>query len=216
MITWQTLLAFAAIAFILIIIPGPSLLFIIGRALQHGRREALLSVVGNCAGVFVHVILVAVGVGAVLAASEVAFVALKIAGGVYLVYLGVQQIRHRKDGIDAVLELEAGGPARVSTLRLLRESFVVGVTNPKTLVFMVAVLPQFTDPALGSVGWQILQLGLVFALMSLVCDGSFALAASSARAWFARSPRRIAGIRAAGGGMIATLGVLLLLSRRPA
>jgi threonine/homoserine/homoserine lactone efflux protein len=215
-ITWQTLLAFAAIAFVLIIIPGPSLLFIIGRALQHGRREALLSVVGNCAGVFVHVLLVAIGVGAVLAASELAFIALKIAGGLYLVYLGVQQIRHRKDGIDAVLELDAPVGAKVGTGRLLRESFVVGVTNPKTLVFMVAVLPQFTDPALGAVGWQIVQLGLVFAVMALICDGTFALAASSARSWFARSPRRIAGIRAAGGAMIATLGVLLLLSRRPA
>jgi threonine/homoserine/homoserine lactone efflux protein len=215
-ITWQTLFAFSAIAFLLIILPGPSVLFIVGRALQHGRREALISVVGNSAGVFVHVILVAIGVGAVLAASEVAFIVLKVAGGMYLIYLGIQQIRHRRDGADAVLELEGLSHGRVSAGRLLRESFVVGVTNPKTLVFMVAVLPQFTDPALGSVGLQIITLGLVFVAMAIICDGTYALLASSARAWFAKSPRRIAGVRAAGGGMIAALGVLLLLSRRPA
>lgn len=216
MIAWSSLAAFAALAFVLIVIPGPSVLFIVGRALQHGRREALVSVFGNSLGVFVHVLLVAAGVGAVLAASEVAFIVLKVLGGLYLVFLGVQQIRHRREGLDAVIQLEDEAPARVSTRRLLRESFVVGVANPKTLVFMVAVLPQFTDPARGMVSLQIVLLGLVFFVMAILGDGTYALAAASARTWFARSARRIASVRAVGGAMITALGIVLLFSRHPA
>lgn len=215
MIPLDTLAAFSALAFVLIIIPGPSVLFIIGRALQHGRREALVSVLGNAGGEVVHALLVAVGVGALIAASEAAFTVLKIVGGVYLVYLGIQTIRHRNDGV-AVPGEDDEPVARVSTRRLLGESFVVGVTNPKTLVFVAAVLPQFADPARGSVAAQILILGLVFAIIAVISDGAYALLASSARQWFARSPRRIARIRATGGGMIAALGVVLMLSRRAA
>lgn len=192
------------------------MLFIVGRALQHGRREALYSVFGNASGEFVQVLLVAVGVGALLAASEAAFIVLKVAGGLYLIYLGIQQIRHRRDGVELPSEEAAPPPVRVSAGKLLRESFTVGVANPKTLIFMAAVLPQFTDPALGSVGVQIVLLGLVFVAIAILCDGTYALVASSARQWFARSPRRIQGVRVAGGGMITALGVLVLLSRRPA
>ncbi len=214
MITGSTLLAFGAIAFLLIILPGPSVLFIIGRALQHGRREALVSVVGNSAGVFIHVLLVAVGVGALLAASAVAFVVLKVVGGLYLIYLGVQQIRHRHEGLVVTADADPAPPAR--TRKLFGEAFVVGVANPKTLVFMVAVLPQFVDPSAGMITAQILELGVVFIAMSLVIDGTYALIAASARAWFAKSPRRIATVRSAGGGMIAVLGVALLAARRAA
>lgn len=207
-------MAFGAIAFLLIILPGPSVLFIIGRALQHGRREALVSVVGNSAGVFIHVLLVAVGVGALLAASAVAFVVLKVVGGLYLIYLGVQQIRHRNEGLVVTADADPALPAR--TRKLFGEAFVVGVANPKTLVFMVAVLPQFVDPSAGMITAQILELGVVFIAMSLVIDGTYALIAASARAWFAKSPRRIATVRSAGGGMISVLGVALLAARRAA
>ncbi|WP_296665619.1 LysE family translocator [Demequina sp.] len=212
MIAPHTLLAFAALAFVVIVIPGPSVLFIVGRALQHGRWPALVSVVGNTGGVLVHAVLVAFGVGAVIAASEAAFVVLKIVGGLYLVWLGVQAIRHRGDGL-AVRQDDAVVP---STGRLLAESFTVGVTNPKTLVFVAAVLPQFVDTASGPAWAQILMLGLVFAAIALVSDGAYALLASGARAWLARSPRRVAGIRATGGALMTALGVVLLLSRRAA
>jgi len=213
MIPPHTLLAFSALAFVLIIIPGPSVLFVVGRALQHGRREALLSVLGNAGGEVVHVFLVAAGVGALIAASEAAFVILKIVGGVYLIHLGFQAIRHRRDGLD-VPDADALPPARLSARRLLGESFTVGVMNPKTLIFVAAVLPQFVDTARGPAWAQILVLGLVFAIIAIVSDGTYALVASGARAWFGRSPARVARIRATGGGMIAALGVVLLLSRR--
>lgn len=211
--TLATLAAFFVLAAALIAVPGPSVLFIVGRALQHGRREALMSVVGNALGVFMHVVLVAVGVGALIAASQVAFVVLKVVGGLYLVYLGVQQWRHRNDGLQLPDDEEAPH-ARVSTLRLLGESYVVGLTNPKTLVFFVAVLPQFADPSRGSVATQMVVLGLVFMVMALIGDGAFALLASSARVWLVKRPARVAAVRGIGGGMIAGLGVLLLLYRK--
>lgn len=209
----DTLLAFSALAFVLIIIPGPSVLFIVGRALQHGRREALLSVVGNAGGEVVHVLLVAAGVGALIAASEAAFVILKVVGGLYLIYLGVQAIRHRADGLDLPDDGASYGTGP-SARRLLGESFTVGVMNPKTLVFVAAVLPQFVDARRGPAWAQILVLGLVFAIIAIVSDGAYALVASRARQWFGRSPTRVARIRGTGGGMIAGLGVVLLLARR--
>lgn len=219
MISWGTVAAFSALAFVVIIIPGPSVLFIVGRALQHGRRDALMSVVGNTGGELVHAALVAAGIGALIAASASAFVVLKFVGGAYLVYLGVQAVRHRRDGLDEVdMGVADAGvtPARRPTRRVLAESFTVGVTNPKTLVFVAAVLPQFVDPAAGPAWAQILLLGLLFAAIALVSDGAYALAASGARDWLARSPRRLERMRAAGGVMIASLGVVLMASRRVA
>ncbi len=99
MISWGTVAAFSALAFVVIVIPGPSVLFIVGRALQHGKRDALLSVVGNTGGELVHAALVAAGIGAVIAASAAAFVVLKFVGGGYLVYLGIQAVRHRREGL---------------------------------------------------------------------------------------------------------------------
>ncbi|HZL80336.1 MAG TPA: LysE family translocator [Demequina sp.] len=219
MISWGTVAAFSALAFVVIIIPGPSVLFIVGRALQHGRRDALMSVVGNTGGELVHAALVAAGIGALIAASASAFVVLKIVGGAYLVYLGVQAVRHRRDGLDAV-DMGAAdarvAPARRPARRVLAESFTVGVTNPKTLVFVAAVLPQFVDPAAGPAWAQILLLGLLFAAIALVSEVAYALAASGARDWFARSPRRLERMRGAGGVMIASLGVVLMASRRVA
>jgi len=218
-ISWGTLAAFSALAFVVIIIPGPSVLFIVGRALQHGRRDALLSVVGNTGGELVHAALVAAGIGALIAASSSAFVVLKFVGGAYLVYLGVQAVRHRRDGLDVadVGAADAGvALAHRPVRRVLAESFTVGVTNPKTLVFVAAVLPQFVDAAAGPAWAQILLLGLLFAAIALVSDGAYALAASGARDWFARSPRRLERMRGAGGVMIGSLGVVLMASRRMA
>jgi threonine/homoserine/homoserine lactone efflux protein len=218
MISWDTLVAFVALSFVIIVIPGPSVLFIVGRALQHGRREALLSVVGNAGGVVVHALLVAVGVGAIIAASAAAFTVLKLVGGAYLVYLGIQAIRHRRDGLvvptaDAQAADALTSPP-LTARRVLAEAFTVGVTNPKTLVFIAAVLPQFVDPASGPAGVQMLALGLVFAAVAVVSDGAYALLAASARGWFASSPTRIARVRATGGAMMAALGVALMVSRR--
>ena len=198
-------LAFFVASILFIQVPGPSLLFTIGRALTVGRREALLSVVGNGIGVTVQVLLVAVGLGAVVAASATAYTVIKVAGAAYVIWLGIQAIRHRGEAREAL-------EAQVATRRghALRIGFVVGVTNPKTILFFVAFLPQFTNTAAGHVGVQMAVLGLVFGVMAICSDSIWAVLASKARDWFARQPHRLDHLGAAGGTMMVGVGVTLL------
>jgi threonine/homoserine/homoserine lactone efflux protein len=199
-------LAFLVASLLFIQVPGPSLLFTIGRALTVGRREALLSVVGNALGLLAQVALVAVGLGAVVAASATAYTVVKVAGAAYVVWLGVQAIRHRAD---ARLAMEADTPVRRG--HPVRIGFTVGSTNPKTIVFFVAFLPQFTDPG-GPVAVQTLVLGAVFAAMAVASDSVWALAAGRARDWFARRPSRLDGLSTAGGLMMVGLGGAMVAS----
>jgi len=208
MVPWPQLLAWALTSAVIILIPGPSVLFIIGRALALGRRGALLSVLGNTLGALTIVIAVALGVGAVIAQSVVLFTIVKVGGALYLVWLGIQAIRHRRRAAAAVTD----GIAPYGRRRLLIEGFVVGVTNPKLVAFLIAVLPQFVVPAAGNVQLQLLVLGLVSTAIGWVLDSVWALAAGSARDWFARSPRRVERMSAAGGGFMIVLGGSMAIS----
>ena len=135
-------------------VPGPSLLFTIGRALTVGRRDALLSVVGNALGITVQVFLIALGLAAVVTASATAYTVVKVAGASYVIWLGIQAIRHRADARAAL-----GRPtATTGRGRALRTGLVVGLTNPKTIVFFVAFLPQFVNAEAGHVGLQMAAL----------------------------------------------------------
>ncbi|GAA3533312.1 LysE family translocator [Nocardioides daeguensis] len=203
------LAAFAVASFLFIQVPGPSLLFTIGRALTVGRRDALLSVVGNALGLVAQVVLVAVGLGAVVAASATAFTLLKLAGAAYVIYLGVRAVLHRADARAA---LEAVGVGTATTpargLVSVRTGFVVGATNPKTIVFFVAFLPQFIDGGAPAAP-QLLLLGVLFGAMAVCSDGCWALVAARARDWFARDPKRLDSLGAAGGVMMVGLGITL-------
>ncbi|MFW6773385.1 LysE family translocator [Nocardioides sp. CPCC 205120] len=210
--------AFLVAALLFIQLPGPSLLFTIGRALTVGRRDALLSALGNGIGVLAQVLLVAVGLGAVVAASATAYTVVKVAGAGYVVWLGVQAVRHRADARRA-LEPSADGPAgasavpvRASALRSLRIGVVVGATNPKTLVFFVAFLPQFTGA--GPAGPQVALLGLAFCVLAAASDSVWVLVASQTRTWFARRPERLDGLGAAGGALMIGLGTSMLVAER--
>ncbi len=207
--TLHALLAFAVASVILIAIPGPSVLFVIGRSLSLGRRAGLISVLGNELGALPLVAAVAFGVGSVVADSIVLFTTVKLLGGAYLLYLGVQAVRHRRQGLGDPAHAEL---APASSWSVLRQGFVVGVTNPKTIVFFVAALPQFVNFHAGNVPLQMMILGLVFTLVALICDGIWALLAGTARQWFARSPQRLANVRATGGGMMIALGGSLILT----
>jgi threonine/homoserine/homoserine lactone efflux protein len=203
------LLAFALASVVLIAVPGPSVLFVVGRSLALGRRGGLLSVLGNELGSLVPITAVALGVGSVVAQSIALFTVVKLLGAGYLAYLGIQAIRHRREGTDVGTDPRARVASSWTTLR---QGFVVGATNPKTIVFFVAALPQFVDFHAGAVPLQMLVLGLVFTLIALVCDGAWAVLAGTARAWFARSPRRLSTIRATGGGMMIGLAGTLALT----
>lgn len=149
---------------------------------------------------------VAFGVGAIVASSVVAFTIIKIAGAAYLIWLGIQAIRHRHT------HTQSATSPTTSSWTLLRQGFIVGVTNPKTIAFFVAVLPQFVDPAAGAVWTQLLLLGLTFQTPALACDSIWALAAGTARGWFAKSPKRISTLSGAGGVMMLGLGGTLALT----
>jgi len=197
--------AFLVASILFIQVPGPSLLFTLGRALTVSLRDALLSVVGNALGVVVQALTVAIGLGAVVAASATAYSVIKLAGAAYVVWLGVQAIRHRADA-RAALDVGQRPPER--TGRSLLAGFTVGVSNPKTIVFFVAFLPQFTTPG-APAGPQIALLGLVFGMLAVVSDGIWATVAGRARRWFARQPRRLDAMGATGGAMMVGLGVTM-------
>ena len=210
MISSGRLLAFGVTAFVVIVIPGPSVLFVVGRALAGGRRVAILTVVGNAIGEYVQVLAVAFGVGALAEQSVAAFTALKLVGGAYLVYLGVRTFRERRSLATAL----AGPAVARSDRRSFVQGFTVGVTNPKTVVFLAAILPQFVSRTAGDVPAQILLLGLIFAAIAMLSDSMWALAAGGFREWFARSPRRLELIGGAGGLAIVAVGAGLLVSGR--
>jgi len=207
MVPIPNLLAFVLASVLLIILPGPSVLFVLGRSIALGKRGGLLSVVGNALGMLPAIAAVAFGVGALVAQSVVVFTVVKIAGAAYLVFLGIQAIRHRRE---RAMPDQTTAPR--STFRLLAEGFVVGITNPKTIAFFVAVLPQFVAHDAGSIPLQLAELGLIFFGLALIMDSVWALIAGTARDWFARSPKRVEKLSAAGGVMMIGLGGVLLVT----
>lgn len=210
MVSADRLLAFAAMSFLLIVIPGPSVLFVIGRALAWGRRAALTTVVGNTLGACALVVAVAFGVGAVVERSVLVFTVLKLVGAGYVVFLGVRAWRER-GSLRAVV---TGTEAAQGGLRTFWEGFAVGVTNPKTIVFFAAVLPQFVDRGQGHVAAQMLLLGLVFNVIAVASDMAWGLVAAGARDWFARSPQRLSLVGGIGGLTMIGLGVTVATTGR--
>ncbi|WP_369197837.1 LysE family translocator [Streptomyces djakartensis] len=210
MVTGDRLLAFAAMSFVVIAIPGPSVLFVVGRALAHGRRTALATAVGNVLGTYVLILAVALGLGSLLQASATALTVVKFVGAAYLVYLGVQAFR-RRGRLRVELTAEAG--ERRGDLRTVLDGLLVGATNPKGLVFFAAVLPQFVHHAAGHVPLQMMILGLIPVSIGLVCDSAWGLSASAARSWLAGSDRRMSAIGGTGG--VALIGLGLTVAAGP-
>ncbi|MFG2755580.1 LysE family translocator [Streptomyces wuyuanensis] len=237
MVSADRVLAFAAMSLLVIVIPGPSVLFVIGRALAHGRRIAVATALGNVVGSYVLVVAVALGVGSLVETSAAVFLAVKFAGAAYLVHLGVQAFLHRRElrvpasaagpgdagpseGGDAASCPGGGGRERTPAgrargdLRTLVDGAVVGVTNPKGIVFFAAVLPQFVDRSQGGVTAQMLVLGLVPITIGLFTDTLWGLGAAAASNWFARSERRLSLVGGAGGVAMIGLGVTVAATGR--
>jgi threonine/homoserine/homoserine lactone efflux protein len=212
MVSFDRLLAFAAVAFVIIVVPGPSVLFTISRALTYGRRTAVVTVLGNTSGMYTQALLVAIGLGALVERSIIVFTVLKLVGAAYLIYLGVTAFRHRhrlRDAMDAAVDGEA-----MSTWRTIRDGFVVGFANPKAAILFGAILPQFVNRAAGHVPLQMAFLALIAASIALVSDSIWGFAAGTARNWFAKSPRRLELIGGAGGLAMIGLGTSLAFTGR--
>lgn len=194
---------------IIILAPGPSVLFIIARAIAWGRKVAVVTVAGNVSGAFVLSSLVAFGLGPILQRSELAFIAVQWIGGLYLVYLGIDAIRKRK--LHAA-DMTNQGPVEPTVFQSIRDGFMVGVLNPKGLVFYAAVLPQFIDRERGGVTGQLLFLGALFSVLAFFSDGSWGLLAGTARAWLAGDAGRLEKLRATGGCVMILLGASVIFS----
>lgn len=205
------LVAFLLTVYVLILIPGPSVLFVVSRGVALGRRAALATVLGNTTGLLFQLILVVVGLGSILAGSEAIYTVLKLVGGAYLVVLGLRSIRDRKR-LAVALAPAAVAPRELRTI--IREGFFVGATNPKGLLIFTAVLPDFIDRSAGHASLQLATMGVICAGIAVVSDGSWAIASGTARAWLGRSPRRLEAMSAAGGVTMMALGVGLALTGR--
>jgi threonine/homoserine/homoserine lactone efflux protein len=199
----QTFLLFAAASVVLLVVPGPGVIYVVTRGVQ-GHRAGLLSVLGVGLGSFGHAVAAAVGISALIASSAVAFSVVKYAGAAYLIYLGIRALLDRDETPKLFPRRER------SDRQLFWEGFLVELLNPKTALFFLAFLPQFVDPAQGAVAPQMLVLGGTFATLGLLFDGTYAAAAGAIgrRLRTARAERRLrrgSGIVYLGLGVTAAL-----------
>ncbi|MDE3226990.1 MAG: LysE family translocator [Acidobacteriota bacterium] len=209
MIIPSRLVEYIIAAMIIILAPGPSVLFVIARAIAWGRKTAVFTVAGNVSGSFVLSVFVALGLGPLLQRSDLAYSAVQWGGGLYLIYLGIDAIRQRK--VHAA-DMTNQGDQAPSIRRSIRDGFWVGALNPKAIVFYAAVLPQFIDRDRGSVTAQLILLGAIFSTLAFVSDGSWGLLAGTARQWLATDPQRLQKLRATGGSIMIVLGIAVLVA----
>lgn len=194
---------------IIILAPGPSVLFVIARAIAWGKKTSVLTVLGNVLGSFVLSTLVALGVGPVLEKYNLAYIGVQWAGGLYLIYLGLDAIKKRSVHASVMTNQ---GPVGPTVLQSIRDGFWVGALNPKAIVFFAAVLPQFIDIEGDSVTLQLFFLGLTFCVLAFISDSTWGLLAGTVRTWLSSSQHRLERLRAFGGVVIIILGVAILYS----
>jgi len=212
MLPTRHLLEFLLTVYILIVIPGPSVLFVISRGVALGRRAALASVLGNTGGLILQLVLVAIGIGSIVASSDAVFTVIKLLGAAYLVYLGARNILRRKSLSSLFTPAAAVAPKPLR--RIVREGFFVGATNPKGVLMFTAILPQFIERSQGHVTLQIALLGSICVVIGLLSDAAWAVASGTARHWFGRSARRLERMTGAGGAMLIALGFGLAVTSR--
>jgi threonine/homoserine/homoserine lactone efflux protein len=196
-------------AMVIILAPGPSVLFVIARAIAWGRATAVFTVAGNVTGAFSLSVFVALGLGPILQRSELAYIAVQWGGGLYLIYLGIDAMRKRSAH---AADMTNQGEFAPTIGRSIRDGFWVGALNPKGVVFFAAVLPQFIDRERGSVTSQLILLGALFAILAFFSDGSWGMLAGTARNWLATDTKRLERLRATGGAIMIILGVSVLFS----
>jgi threonine/homoserine/homoserine lactone efflux protein len=197
---------FISAALVLLVVPGPAVLYIVARSVEQGRLAGFVSDVGIHTATLVHVAAAALGLSAILASSALAFSLVKYAGAAYLIWIGLKKIFGRSEVPDLNAELPRHGYAR-----LFRDGFIVNLLNPKTALFFLAFLPQFVEVDRGHVAMQIAVLGLLFTLLGFITDGCYALVAGTAGKWLRQSrtylevERYVSGVLFIGLGLTAAL-----------
>lgn len=202
----QELALFASAALLLLITPGPSVMFIIARSLEHGRLAGFISVVGVQVGALFHIFAAAFGLSAVIMRSALLYALIKYIGAIYLLYLGVQALR---PPATSLITPTSGEKWQIG--RTFRQGIIVNLFNPKTALFFLAFLPQFIHPQRGHIALQILLLGTLFITLALLSDGSYALLAGFLGERLHQSPRLARTQSLFVGLLYLTLGVLALL-----
>lgn len=188
--------------------PGPSVMFTIARAVAWGRATALLTVFGNAMGMLILSLFIALGLGPLLQRSELLLISVQLLGGFYLIYLGIDALKHRKlHAADMVAITEA----KPKPIEIVRQGFMVGVLNPKALVFFSAIFPQFVDASVGSITVQMIWFGVIFAVLAFLLDGMWAVIVGGSRDWFVNSVSRLVTLRTIGGLVMVLLGVLVIV-----
>ena len=199
---------FTIAALVVLLIPGPGVLYIIARSTSQGYRAGLVSVLGLATGALVHVLAATLGLSAILLTSAAAFGVVKILGASYLIYLGVQALLTRHDAASVDI------PPPRAMRRLFTDGVIISVLNPKIAVFFLAFLPQFIDPAAGSFSQQILFLGCVYVGLAIFTDGSYALLAGRIRHWLGNRLTKGPLPHYASGAVYLGLGVSMALTDR--
>jgi len=199
---------FVAASVVLLLTPGPAVLFIVARSIDQGRAAGLVSVVGIHLGTIVHITAAAFGLSALVVSSALAFAIVKYLGAAYLVWMGIRTLMAKDPSPEA--PALAAEPLR----RVFRDGFVVNLFNPKTAIFFLAFLPQFVDPARGAVHWQVLVLGLTFMALGIMSDGMFALLAGAAGDMLRRNRRALRLQRWFAGTSFIGLGITAALATR--
>jgi len=192
----------------IILIPGPSVMFVVARAVAWGRITAVLTALGNSLGMLLLSVFIALGLGPLLQRSELLLVIVQVLGGIYLIHLGVDAYRHRQEHADDMIKIEEIKP---SNFQILRQGFTVGALNPKALVFFSAVFPQFVDPKVGSITFQLLIFGVIFSCLSFLLDGTWGVVVGSSRDWFVTSKNRLVALRTIGAVVMVALGIGVII-----
>lgn len=208
MINTQNLAQFVLASVAIILVPGPSVMFVIARAVAWGRLTALITALGNALGMLLLSVFIAVGLGPLLQRYELLLIVVQVLGGMYLIHLGIDAWRHKQEHADDMVKIEEVKP---SNYQILRQGFIVGSLNPKALVFFSAVFPQFVDPDVGSITIQLLIFGAIFTALALVLDGTWGVLVGSSRDWFVTSRNRLVFLRTVGAVVMMALGVGVII-----
>jgi len=207
-INTQNLTQFVLASVAIILVPGPSVMFVIARAVAWGRMTALLTALGNALGMLLLSAFIAVGLGPLLQRYDLLLIVVQVLGGMYLIHLGIDAWRHKQEHADDMVKIEEVKP---SNYQILRQGFTVGALNPKALVFFSAVFPQFVDPDVGSITIQLLIFGAIFTALALVLDGTWGVLVGSSRDWFVTSRNRLVFLRTVGAVVMMALGVGVII-----